>query len=242
MPPTTLILVRHAETEANVKAVWHGALDAPLTPRGRAQVAATAKRFATLVAEVGGIDAFYVSPLQRAQTTAAAIGRAIGMEPVTDDGLREFDLGDWEGRAMADLASAENLWGLWAVDPTFAPPNGESLASFGRRALEATRRLARAHAGETLLLVTHGGFICNVLAVWLGKGFDDWLNWDPHNCAITILRGSEETWTGVVVNDISHLPPEAIKLDDTSAYNVNHQRKPSAYVARDPGDSHAIPR
>ena len=220
MQLTTLILVRHAETEANINAVWNGALDSPLTARGQLQVAATGARFATLAPEVGGIEAFYVSPLARAQTTAAAIAHTIGMQPVVDDGLREFDLGDWEGRAMADLAATENLWGTWAVDPTFAPPNGESPASFGRRAVEATRQLVAAHPGQTLLLVTHGGFICNVLAAWLGRGPADWQSWEPHNCAVAILRGSGERWTGVAVNDISHLPPAAIQLHDTSAYKV----------------------
>ncbi len=220
MSLTTLILVRHAETEANVNAVWHGSLDAPLTPRGRVQVAATGARFATLAPEVGGIDAFYVSPLRRAQTTAAAIAQAIGMESTIDDGLREFELGDWEGRSMADLAATENLWATWAVDANFAPPNGESPASFGQRAVEATRRLTALHAGETLLLVTHGGYICNVLAAWLGNGPAEWQLWEPHNCAIAILRGSGETWTAVTVNDIAHLPPEAVQLHDTSAYHV----------------------
>ena len=43
---TRLILVRHGETEGNVNQVWHGRLDAPLTPRGEQQVAATANRLA----------------------------------------------------------------------------------------------------------------------------------------------------------------------------------------------------
>jgi broad specificity phosphatase PhoE len=229
MPLTTLILVRHGETEANVNAVWHGSLDAPLTARGRAQVAALGARFDTLAPELGGIDAFYVSPLPRAQSTAAAIADAIGMQPVVDDGLREFHLGDWEGRAMADLAATEKLWATWAVDPTFAPPNGESPACFGRRAVEATQRLVQAHPGKTLLLVTHGGYICNVLAAWLGNGPAEWQEWEPHNCAVAILRREDaaratsnggHAWSAVTVNDISHLPPEAIKLHDTSAYNA----------------------
>ncbi len=218
MPITTLILVRHAETKANVDGVWHGSLDAPLTPRGRLQVAATGARFATLAAEVGGIDAFYVSPLQRAQTTAAAIAQAIGMQPEIDDDLREFHIGDWEGRAMAELGRDENLWATWAADPTFAPPNGESPASFGAAALAAAKRIAHDHAGETVLLVTHGGFICHVLASWIGEGPADWQNWEPHNCSIAILRADGASWQGVTVNDISHLPEAAIQLHDTSAY------------------------
>ncbi|MCB0132640.1 MAG: histidine phosphatase family protein, partial [Caldilineaceae bacterium] len=94
---TTLIIVRHAETEANVQQVWQGTLDAPLTRRGQKQVMATAQHMAHLVQE-SPVDRFYVSPLPRAQRTAAGIATAIGMTPLIEAGLREFDLGDWEGR------------------------------------------------------------------------------------------------------------------------------------------------
>lgn len=213
---TKLILVRHAETEGNVNQVWHGSADAPLTERGWVQVEATARRIAALAAQYP-IDAFYVSPLPRAQSTAAAIAAALEREPRVDYALREFDLGDWEGRTFQDLKETERLWDRWAADPAFAPPNGESPASFGRRAVAATRRLAEAHAGETVLLVTHGGFICNVLAVWLGDGPHDWRRWEPHNCAITLLDGDGDRWSPLLVNDISHLPAGAV-MDEPPVY------------------------
>src|SRR5688572_16512040 len=80
---TRLLLVRHGETEGNVNKVWHGELDAPLTERGQLQVAATANRLKQLHAQYP-IDAFYVSPLPRAQSTADAIRQATGLAPVTE--------------------------------------------------------------------------------------------------------------------------------------------------------------
>lgn len=216
LPLTTLILVRHAETEANLNQVWHGALDAPLTPRGREQVAATAARLAELH-QSAPIDIFYVSPLPRAQSTAAAIALATGLSMVIEEGLREFGLGDWEGRSLRELREQENLWGRWELDPRFAPPNGESPVSFNLRATAALSQLAAQHPGQRILVVTHGAFISSVLATWLGADASRWRAYDPPNCAITILVKRIEGWHGEVVNDISHLPLTA-RADYESEY------------------------
>lgn len=205
---TQLILVRHGETEGNVNQVWHGALDAPLTPRGLEQVSATATRIAE-IDHARSIDRFYVSPLPRAMSTAKAIAAAIGMEPVIEQGLREFDLGDWEGRTFQDLREREDLWGRWEKDPNFAPPNGESPLSFNARALETLQTLAAHHPHARILVVTHGGYISSVLATWLGRDAGDWRAFDPHNCAISLLTQNGKSWHGDLVNDISHLPVTA---------------------------------
>ena len=62
------------------------------------------------------------------------------MTPQIEPDLREFDLGDWEGRSFRDLREQEDLWGHWERDPGFAPPNGESPRQFW------SPRRANAHA------------------------------------------------------------------------------------------------
>lgn len=205
---TRLIMVRHGETEANVSQIWHGAMDAPLTQRGRAQVAATAQRLAQLH-QVKAIDHLYVSPLPRAQSTAAAIAEATGLVAEVLDGLREFSIGDWEGRAFRDLRETEDLWGRWADDPHFAPPNGESPSTFNSRVVDAMQTLVAQHPDEVIVAVTHGGVIGSLLASFVGDGPDDWQRYDPHNCAISILDWDGATWTPVLLNDIEHLPVSA---------------------------------
>jgi broad specificity phosphatase PhoE len=206
---TRLILVRHGETEANVDGIWHGSADAPLTERGKAQVEAVARRLAELHVQVP-VEAFYTSGLPRARSTAAAVANIIGVQPVIEDGLREFSIGDWEGRSFLELREQENLWGRWRDDPAFAPPNGESAQAFARRAILVLRQLAERHPDQTVLVVTHGGLISSALAQWLGGGSWDWVRWDPHNCSITILAWNGERWIGEQVNDIDHLPPEVL--------------------------------
>ncbi|NJN81679.1 MAG: histidine phosphatase family protein [Caldilineaceae bacterium] len=216
---SVVILVRHGETEGNIQRVWHGAQDAPLTARGVNQVAATARRIQVLVVEYP-IDAFYVSPLPRAKSTAAAIADALGRDAVVYPDLREFDLGDWEGRTFQDLAETEKLWEHWSTDPYFAPPNGESPRSFSRRAMRAVEELVQRHPQETILIVTHSGVVTQVLANWLGDGPDDWQRWEPENCAISILANEGNGWRGVEVNGIDHLLPGLVRPEVAANYTT----------------------
>ena len=156
------------------------------------------------------IDYLYVSPLPRARSTAAAIAEALDLTPSVEDGLREFSIGDWEGRTYRDLMDNEQLWHRWALDPTFTPPNGESPTSFGERAVGALQALVDRHRGETFVAVSHGGFIGAVLDAWIGDHSGDWIRWEPHNCAVSVLDWDGDRWRGVIVNDISHIPEEAI--------------------------------
>jgi broad specificity phosphatase PhoE len=205
-------LIRHAETEANVsKKVWQGSSDTPLTIRGELQVAATAAQVATLHRRYA-IDVFYVSTLPRARRSADAISRAIGLPVQVDPALREFDLGDWEGRTWAELEDSENLSKRWDADPYFAPPGGESPYIFQRRVMTAFESLASVHPDQTVLVVTHGGVIRNLLGLWIGNGPDDWQRWNACNCSITILERRDRTWYPLLLNDTSHLPPEAVVI------------------------------
>jgi broad specificity phosphatase PhoE len=201
---TRLMLLRHAETEANVNQIWHGSLDAPLTPLGRAQVEATARRLVELHGE-SPIDHIYVSPSPRAMRTAQAIAEFTHHTLRIEESLREMSIGDWEGRSFAQLREVDRLWERWQADPEFAPPNGESPITFGRRVPAIYQKIADDHPDETILTVTHGGVISNLLSQWLGEGQQDWRNWEPTNCAITILDRQGDTWHSILVNDTSHL-------------------------------------
>lgn len=214
---TKVILIRHAETEANLQKIWNGVMDAPLTERGKAQVVATAERMAQLGQE-HPIDHFYVSPIGRARKTAAAITETISIEPKIEDDLKEFDLGDWEGRSLKELGEEENLWNIWRADPHFAPPNAESFHSFGQRSVNVAEMLADRHSGETTLIVTHGGVVAFALAKWLGDvtDGDPFARWGPHNCGIALVERQEDgTWRDHFINSYEHLMPN---LTVTEAY------------------------
>ena len=214
---TKLLLLRHGETEGNVQQVWHGALDIPLTGRGQQQVAATVQWISDFHRQTP-IDQVAVSPLPQALRTAEPIAHALNRPLQLCPGLRELDLGDWEGRTLRELYEVENLWGRWHQDPMFAPPRGESPATFQTRVLQTFHQLATQYSTQTVLAVTHGGVIATALLTWLQGNPDHWRQLEPHNCALTILEYTAEQWQPLLVNSISHLPADAISQVDQTVY------------------------
>jgi broad specificity phosphatase PhoE len=96
---TTLLLVRHGETDWNAEGKLQGHTDRPLNPYGRRQAQALADRLAT-----ESIDALYASDLSRARETPEILGEKLGLAVAVDPDLREKNWGNWEG-----LTSDERL-------------------------------------------------------------------------------------------------------------------------------------
>lgn len=153
----SLELLRHGETEQG--GGLRGSLDDALTTAGWAQLRAA-------VVNAGSWDRLVSSPLQRcarfAEELAAQRRLPLSLEP----GLQELHFGAWEGRSAAELmeTDAEALGRFWADPYAFTPPGGEPLVDFEARVLAAVQRLQARHAGERLLLVTHGGVMRLLLA------------------------------------------------------------------------------
>ena len=136
---TTLLLVRHGETDWNAERRWQGHADVPLNDRGREQARALAEQLAG-----EQIDAIYTSDLSRARVTADAVGTRLGVEVVTDPDLREIDVGAIEG-LTAEEAKAFEGW------------QGEPIEAHAERVLRAVQRIAERHPDGRVLVVTHGG-------------------------------------------------------------------------------------
>lgn len=152
-----LELLRHGETELG--GGLRGSLDDALTETGWAQLRAA-------VAEAGPWDRLVSSPLQRCARFAEELATQHGVPLSLEPDLQELHFGAWEGRSTAELmqTSAEDLGRFWNDPYGFTPPQGEPLPAFEARILAALQRLQARHAGERLLLVTHGGVIRLLLA------------------------------------------------------------------------------
>ena len=171
----TVILVRHGRTTANASGVLAGrTAGIKLDKFGRDQAIRTAERLA-VVPLVGVVS----SPLERCRQTARAILDNQSGSPVSalDKGITECDYGDWQGRALKDLAK-EDLWKVVQSQPSAAAfPGGESLAAMQARSVSAVRRLDAAFEAEhgpgaVWVAVTHGDIIKSVLADALGMHLD----------------------------------------------------------------------
>ncbi|MFJ9943595.1 bifunctional RNase H/acid phosphatase [Streptomyces erythrochromogenes] len=153
--PATFVLLRHGETALTPQKRFSGSggSDPELSPAGRRQAAAVAEALAAR----GTVQTVISSPLLRCRETAQAVADRLGLDVTVEQGLREVDFGAWEGLTFAEVRERfpEDLQ-AWLDSPKAAPTGGgESFAAATRR-ISATRdRLLAAHAGRTVLLVTH---------------------------------------------------------------------------------------
>ncbi len=151
-----LVLVRHGEVDANREMRYLGRSDPELNSTGIAQAASLA-----ITLEEVGPDVLISSPLARARATAEAIEARVGLPFRLDFRLREMDFGAWEGLTRPEIlglgdAAAREL-STWELDPSAAPPLGESLTAVQDRAVALATELVRAMPDATVVLVSHVG-------------------------------------------------------------------------------------
>ena len=152
-PPTRILLARHGETDWNRIGRWQGHADPPLNATGRRQAAELAERLAR-----DGIVAIYASDLQRASETARVVGTRLGLGVVEDAELREIDVGSWSGLTRAEVAKRfPDGFARWQAGDI--GHDGEAREQLTARVVAAVERIAGAHEGATVLVVTHGGAI-----------------------------------------------------------------------------------
>ncbi len=163
-PVSVLHFVRHGDTEASGDGVFCGDLDIPLAPSGVVQ----ADGLAGLISR-WNIEAVYVSPKLRARMTAAPTCRALEVEPVVEDGLKEIGYGTWEGRHETEIrANDPAAYATWTGDPgARSPPGGESGYTIAARAMPIIERIAETHAGEVLIF-SHKATIRIITCALLG--------------------------------------------------------------------------
>jgi broad specificity phosphatase PhoE/ribonuclease HI len=151
---TTLIFLRHGVTihTADKKFSGPGGDDPGLTDEGRAQ----AERAADALRRDGGIDAVLTSPLQRTLDTAEIVSKALGLEPVVEEGFRECAFGEWDGLTLTEV---RERWpaelDAWLASFEVAPPGGEPIVAVQQRVEETLDRTLTSYAGQTVVVVSH---------------------------------------------------------------------------------------
>ena len=165
---TTIVLVRHGETDWNRANRFQGHADPPLNETGRAQAHALAgelrdQRFA----------AVYTSPLRRALETARILAASLALDPRADAGLMEVDVGSWSGLTRTEIeARYPEGFARW-LEYGHGWDDGETYEELGSRVVSGLLRIAADHEGGDVLAVTHGGPIRSALAAAERIGFDE---------------------------------------------------------------------
>ncbi|MGD9480676.1 UNVERIFIED_ORG: 2,3-bisphosphoglycerate-dependent phosphoglycerate mutase [Roseateles sp. XES5] len=165
----TLVLVRHGQSEWNLKNLFTGWRDPDLTALGVEE----AKTGGKALAETGiKFDIAFTSDLTRAQKTLGLILDEIGqpgLETIRDQALNERDYGDLSGLNKDD---ARAKWGeeqvhIWRRSYDVPPPGGESLRDTGARVWPyyLTEILPRVLRGEKVLVAAHGNSLRSLVMV-----------------------------------------------------------------------------
>ena len=149
----TVYFTRHGETEWNTHDYICGRTDLPLTDKGLRQAEELA---AKLPSDIGHI---LVSPLIRAQQTAAPCAERLGLVPVTDERLREWDYGDYEGRHRSTEGYMEAK-----LEFGVRMPRGESVFDIVSRVYPLLDELPQRY-DKNVLIVSHGG-ICRIIEAY----------------------------------------------------------------------------
>jgi len=184
-----LVLVRHGATPNNLDARYTGQSDIAMSELGERQAAALAARLASRLA-ARRFDTLVSSDLARARGTAERLAAALSLPLQFDPDLREVGMGEWEGRSVAEVAARyRHALAAWERDPIrFAPPGGESLEQFVARIRRSLARWTNGSAGDTVLMVTHGGVIGVAVCLALGLPLDFRRRIGRDNTSITELE------------------------------------------------------
>lgn len=201
---TTLLLVRHGQTDWNNARRWQGHIDIPLNEVGIIQSKRLAERLATLP-----IAAVYSSDLKRAAQTAAIIADPHEFKPVLLPELRERNGGIFQGLNAEEIGSTYPTAFRKFLENGEAPPEGESNLEVASRIKNAVDQIAASHAGELTAIVSHGGalaiYIAHVMGFPLGTRARISLR---GNTGLSIVEIDGQGPRVTLLNDVSHLAQE----------------------------------
>jgi probable phosphoglycerate mutase len=211
MQTTKLLLIRHGETDDNQRRVFQGQSGRGLNARGRDQATRLAARFERVGLRAA---ALYCSDLERAQETADLLSGTLKLAPTADPALREVHVGAWQGLGYDEIAARyPEEWAAWRGGVDFKRGGGETYAELGDRVTAAIDRIASAHAGETVAIVSHGAAIKVFVGRVLGLDTLALRRYRvAENTGVTLVVRDGEVDTLAIWNDASHLDDPLIEL------------------------------
>lgn len=185
---TRLYLIRHGENDWVGKRLPGWTRGLHLNARGRAQ----AERLAEVLAE-RRFQAIYSSPLERARETAEPISRRQGLTLQLRPGLRDVNVGQWQGQPLR-LLRLRKLWTVIQHSPSRARfPEGESFAEAQARLVSEIEAILAAHksAKAAVAVVSHADPIKLVICHYLGLALDLFQRLALEPASISILQLGE---------------------------------------------------
>lgn len=143
-----IIVVRHGQTDWNVRDLLQGRTDIELNETGKLQAIETASNLKNI-----NIDAIFVSPLKRTRRTAEEINRTKNLNMTIDERLIERGFGDYEGKTCVDFKK------YWDLQANISDNNVEPIKELFARTYSLLNEIWELYGNtdKTILLVTHNG-------------------------------------------------------------------------------------
>ncbi|MCK5319474.1 MAG: histidine phosphatase family protein [Anaerolineales bacterium] len=199
---TTVLLVRHGQTESNITGYFMGWSNEDISELGYAQAHNLSSRLAK-----SPIASIYTSPLKRTMNTARILAKPHKLEPEVMDDLIEIGLGDWQGLHRDEISQQwPEIWKQSRIDPSdISFPNGESFQQVTDRAVRAFNRIVADNANRQVLAVTHDVVIRVLVAHVLKTSNSIYRRLEINNASLSIIRVEDDRVRIVTLNDTAHL-------------------------------------
>jgi len=176
-----------------------GPADPALAPEGVCQAQAICDWLAPI-----SIDAIYSSPMRRARETAEPLAHRLGTEPVTRDGLEEFDAHLHYYVPIEEMERDDPRWqqivGEWQ-----SPEAADTRRTFRARVVETVEAIIDAHPSQRVAVVCHGGvvnaYLSHVLEIERALFFEP-----AYTSLSRVLASSRGHRQLVSANETPHLP------------------------------------
>jgi broad specificity phosphatase PhoE len=204
---TTVLLIRHGETEWNTLGKFQGCTDIGLSEEGIRQAKLLKDRIK------GDFDYIYTSPLSRALDTANILASGTGKEVVIAPEIREIHFGEWEGLTVHEIKEKyPEIFKAWRTDKkeSYICGGDASIHNAVNRAKSCILDIVSKHKGKKVSIVAHGGII--------KAGLIGIFEWDMtmyhkialgNTCINTIVFDDDSMPALVGVNDTNHLNCDA---------------------------------
>ncbi len=204
---TTVFLIRHGESDYNREGRIQGDSDfAKLTEHGVVQSELLKKRL-----DKEKFDAMYSSPLRRSMESSHIV-KPKGMDILTDEGLKERNFGELEGRVWEQMEKERpDVYNEYGVSKELPGVKGaESSEELQKRVWTCFKEIVKENQGKKVLVVTHGGFIAVVMAIITNTPLRLRAKFNSDNGSVTVINYSDENKAFEVerFNDTSHLKVE----------------------------------
>ena len=207
MSETTLIVIRHGETEWNRERRMQGTTDTRLSDLGRVQADALGRRL-----KARGFTALYSSDLSRARDTAQAIAQHTGRNLVIDPRLQERRFGIFEGLLAAEIRARypDEHARFASRDPRLRGARRRERERVHRALSGLPRRDRLRHPGEEVVVVSHGLVLDALYRAAHGLAHGEPRPVPLINASMNHFGYGASAWRMMLWGDVSHLAADEV--------------------------------